>query len=220
MRAFGPIARAESCRSAKGLASGFACASLRFTSGVDARTGVDAAGSVFATTLATVGGLAFSKRSRSTCVAFGWCSWTASTRAAKITVPKTPVASQTVSRLNLLIVSLVTYPLLSSLCLRSYQMDSELAMHLNVERDMSKKAHPRTHSPINILGCFALFNVVRSERLQNSRRSVEVKQSSRVGFCSNPELFNVILALTFVRPIASGWDTFLPLDRIPVQDGC
>jgi hypothetical protein len=31
-----------------------------------------------------------------------------STRAAKTTVPKTPVASQTVSRLNLLIVSIVT----------------------------------------------------------------------------------------------------------------
>jgi hypothetical protein len=26
-----------------------------------------------------------------------------------------------------------------------------------------------------------------------------------------------ILALTFLRPIASGWDTFLPLDRIPFR---
>src|SRR6202022_1158515 len=45
LRAFGPIARAESCRSAKGPASGFACASLRF-SGVNARTGGDCTGSV------------------------------------------------------------------------------------------------------------------------------------------------------------------------------
>jgi hypothetical protein len=59
-------------------------------------------------TLPALAGLALSKRSFSVCGAFGRHSWNASTRAAKTTVPKTPVASQTVSRLNLLIVSLFT----------------------------------------------------------------------------------------------------------------
>jgi hypothetical protein len=40
--------------------------------------------------------------------AFGWRSWTATMRAAKITIPKTPAASHQVSRLNRLITSLVT----------------------------------------------------------------------------------------------------------------
>jgi len=63
---------------------------------------------LLASTLPALAGLALSKRSFSVCGAFGGHSWNASTRAAKTTVPKTPVASQTVSRLNLLIVSLFT----------------------------------------------------------------------------------------------------------------
>jgi hypothetical protein len=58
-----------------------------------------------ASTLPAPAGLAFSERSLSVCGAFGWHSWTANTKAAKTTVPKSPVASQTVSRLNLLIVA-------------------------------------------------------------------------------------------------------------------
>ena len=60
---------------------------------------------LFATTLATVAKLAFGKRSLSACVAFDWCSSTASMRAARTTAPRTPVASQAVSRLKLLITS-------------------------------------------------------------------------------------------------------------------
>ena len=63
---------------------------------------------LLASTLPALAGLALSTRSFSVCGAFGGHSWNASTRAAKTTVPKTPVASQTVSRLNLLIVSLFT----------------------------------------------------------------------------------------------------------------
>jgi len=55
--------------------------------------------------LATVAGLAFSKRSRSACLAFGWHSWTASIRAARTKPPRTPVASHAVSRSKLLITS-------------------------------------------------------------------------------------------------------------------
>ena len=63
---------------------------------------------LLASTLRALEGLALSKRSFSVCGAFGWHSWNASTRAEKATVPKTPVASQIVLRLNLLIVSLFT----------------------------------------------------------------------------------------------------------------
>ena len=58
-----------------------------------------------AITLATAAGLAFSEKSRSACVTFGWYSWTASIRAARTKAPRTPVASHAVSRLKLLITS-------------------------------------------------------------------------------------------------------------------
>jgi hypothetical protein len=63
---------------------------------------------LLASTLPALLGLRFGKSSRSAGLVFGWHSWITSTRAAKTTVPKTPAASQTVSRLNLLIVSPVT----------------------------------------------------------------------------------------------------------------
>jgi hypothetical protein len=58
-----------------------------------------------AITLGTAAGLSFGKRSRSACVTFGWYSWTASIRAMRTKVPRTPVASHAVSRLKLLITS-------------------------------------------------------------------------------------------------------------------
>ena len=113
-------------------------------------------------------------------------------RAAKTTVPKTPVASHKVSRLNLLIVSLVTGALFYLLRLRSYQMDSEVATHLKFQQQ-NAPSKPRFASSEDRLIPSAskvlLGPVAESQRFPVPTKAigfVAVRSKPATGFASHP----------------------------------